>query len=162
MARVHLICGRICSGKTWYAHRLKEKEKAVVLSTDEITLALPQDAIRDCFDDVSRGVNDYLLNKSLEIIAAGVSVILDWGFWTRKNREDARRFYSGKGIETVFHYIETDGETLTKNIAARNLAVERGQVTAFLVDEGLAGKCENLFEVPAPEEIDCWVDNRRP
>lgn len=161
MAVVHLICGKICSGKSRYARRLKEKEKAVILSTDEITLSLPQEAIRDCFDLVSGGVNSYLLAKSLEILDAGVSVILDWGFWTKENREDARRFYAGHGVACCFHYIETDSATLAANVIQRNREVEEGRTQAFYVDEGLAAKCDGFFEIPSPDEIDVWVVNRR-
>ena len=32
MARIILICGKICSGKTYYARQLKEKYNAVILS----------------------------------------------------------------------------------------------------------------------------------
>ena len=40
MRTIHLICGKICSGKTCYARRLKEKHGAVILSMDELTCAL--------------------------------------------------------------------------------------------------------------------------
>ena len=32
MAKVIAICGKICSGKTYYANKIKGKENAVVLS----------------------------------------------------------------------------------------------------------------------------------
>lgn len=40
MAKVIAICGKICSGKTYYANNLKIKENAVILSTDEATFDL--------------------------------------------------------------------------------------------------------------------------
>ena len=39
MAKVILICGKICSGKSTYAEQLRIKERAAVLSVDEIMLA---------------------------------------------------------------------------------------------------------------------------
>ena len=36
MAKVMLLCGKICSGKTTYCNRLREKERAVLLSCDEV------------------------------------------------------------------------------------------------------------------------------
>jgi predicted kinase len=39
-AKVILICGKICSGKTTYTKKLIEENKAVLLSCDEITFAL--------------------------------------------------------------------------------------------------------------------------
>ena len=161
MAMVYLICGKICSGKSRFAQLLRAEENAVILSTDEITLALPRHAIRDCFDMVSDGVNNYLLEKSLEIIEAGVSVILDWGFWSRQDRDNVRSFYESHHVSYRFYYLDTDSITLALNVADRNSAVERGETRAFFVDEGLAAKCDALFEEPAADESIISVANRR-
>ena len=40
MAKVIMLCGKICSGKSTYANSISKQEKAVILSVDEITLAL--------------------------------------------------------------------------------------------------------------------------
>jgi len=161
MAQVHLICGKICSGKTYFARKLRAQCGGVILSTDEITLALPQDAIRDCFDEVSAGVNGYLLRKTLEIIAAGADVILDWGFWSAKDRADVVKFCSQNGAAYTMYYIDVDEDSLAANISARNAEVSRGETTAFYVDEGLARKCHQRFEIPGRDEVDVWIENRR-
>ena len=161
MAKVHLICGMICSGKSRYAQQLKAERNALILSTDEITLSLPQDVIRDCFDRVSDSVNSYLMKKTLDVLATGTDVILDWGFWTAEKRREIRDFYRANGAEFCFYYIEVDSETLALNVRERNSKVEAGETSAYYVDEGLAKKCRDLFEIPSDEEIDVWVDNRR-
>ncbi len=161
MARVHFICGMICSGKSFLARSLKGKYNGVILSTDEITLALPQEAIRDCFDEVSRGVNSYLLEKSVQIINAGVDVILDWGFWKRSDRDQVRTFFAERNVEAVMYYLDTDEQTLASNTARRNELVKRGETTAFYVDEGLAEKCRTLFEIPSEDEIDVRIVNNQ-
>ena len=35
MGKVIAICGKIASGKTYYANQIKEKENAIILNTDE-------------------------------------------------------------------------------------------------------------------------------
>lgn len=40
MAKVIAVCGKICSGKSYYVKQLKEKINAVILSTDEATFDL--------------------------------------------------------------------------------------------------------------------------
>ena len=40
MAKVILICGKIASGKSYYAKQLKNKENAIILNTDELTYAM--------------------------------------------------------------------------------------------------------------------------
>ena len=45
MPEVILLCGKICSGKTTYAQRLRTEKNAVILSCDELMLTLfPQGA----------------------------------------------------------------------------------------------------------------------
>ena len=40
MSKVYLICGKICSGKSYYSKKLKEEVNAVILSPDEATYDL--------------------------------------------------------------------------------------------------------------------------
>ena len=40
MPKIIALCGKICSGKTFYANKIKERENAVILSTDEVTFYL--------------------------------------------------------------------------------------------------------------------------
>ena len=42
MAAVHLICGKICVGKSTFAHTLANEKSAVILSCDEIMTLFPQ------------------------------------------------------------------------------------------------------------------------
>ena len=39
-AKVFIVCGKICAGKSTYTKKLIKEKKAVNLSVDEITLAL--------------------------------------------------------------------------------------------------------------------------
>lgn len=84
MAKVILICGKICSGKTTYAKNIMDKTNAVILSVDEITLALFGQHLGEKHDEITEKTEKYLLKKAVEIISIGVNVIFDWGFWTHK------------------------------------------------------------------------------
>ena len=37
MAKVYILCGKICSGKSTYSQQLRKDKKAVILSVDDIT-----------------------------------------------------------------------------------------------------------------------------
>ena len=103
MPKVTLICGRICCGKSTYAEKLRIRDGAVVLSIDEIMLAMFGQYVGDMHDEYVARTEKYLFGKSLELIETGIDVILDWGFWTRDERAYAREFYSSSGIEHEFH-----------------------------------------------------------
>ena len=93
MPKVMMMCGKLCSGKTTYAKNLRKAGKAVILSVDEIMLALFDQHAGEKHDDYVARIKGYLYQKSLEIIDSGIDVILDFGFWTKEERVCARSFY---------------------------------------------------------------------
>lgn len=153
---VYLICGKICAGKTTYSHILAKAKKAVLLSTDEITLAIFGQHIGEKHDEVVESVQNYLFEKSLEILDNGINVLLDWGFWLKEERDYAREYYSSRGIQCEFHYIDVSHDTWMDNIAKRNQAVIENRTSAYYVDDNLAKKFEGIFEEPERSEIDIW------
>ena len=157
MAKVYLICGRVCSGKSTYAMEMVKKHHAVLLSSDEITLALFGQHCGDMHDDYVERAQRYLFHKSLEILAQGIPVVLDWGFWTKEERDEARAFYGEKGIEYEFHYIDVTDEEWHRRLQKRNAAVEKEEVSAYFIDENIARKFGAIFEKPTPEEMDVWM-----
>ncbi len=157
MAKVIMTCGKICTGKSTYSEKLRRELKAVVLSVDEITLALFEDDIGDKHDEYVERAEQYLFGKSLEIIENDIDVILDWGFWQKAEREYAREFYRKNGVKSEFHYIDISDDEWKSRLAKRNKMVEAGEISAYFVDEGLARKVEGLFEKPTEDEIDVWV-----
>ena len=152
--QVTLICGKLCSGKTTYAHSLRREQHAVLLSCDEITLALTGLDCGAAFDEIAARTQAYLYDKAAEIVSDGIPVILDWGFWTAQSRAEARAFFDARGIPYTFVYLDIPDDVHRARIAKRNAAVMAGEVLAYYVDEGLARKFEGKFEVPEDWEID--------
>ena len=159
MAKVILICGKICSGKSTYAEQLRIQNKAVLLSTDEITLALFGQHCGDKHDDYVERTQNYLFNKSLELIEVGINVILDWGFWLKEERDFAREFYNSRNIACEFHYIDISDETWNARLKKRNNAILAGTTSAYYIDDNLAEKFAAIFEVPSEDEIDEYIED---
>jgi len=154
---IHLICGKICSGKSWYARELAHRENAVILSTDELTWDLTGNEQGPGYDAFAWRCNTYLRKKAGQIAAAGCHVILDWGFWTKSDRETITQYYSGQNIPVRWHYIDVPEEIWEDNIRHRNARVLEGEGGSdFFVDQGLKEKVISLFEVPEKEEMDVW------
>ena len=157
MATVYLICGKLCCGKSTYAKKLKRNHKAVVLSVDEIMLAVFGLYAGEKHDEYAANVRTYLFEKSLELIQTGVSVILDWGFWTKAARYEAKAFYRSRNIKCELYYLDISDEVWQARINQRNRSIMAGETTAYIVDSALAAKFEAKFEPPAKEEVDVWV-----
>ena len=158
MPKVILICGPICCGKTTYAHQLRQRCKAVLLSCDEIMLSLLDEHQGEQHDLYARKTEQYLLQKSLEILESGIDVILDWGPWTRAGREKLRSFYERKGIAFELHAIRVDEAEWRRRIASRNRQIDEGCCLAYHVDAGLEVKFTSVYQIPQMDEVDVWID----
>ncbi len=159
--KIIAICGKICSGKTYYANKIKRKENAVILSVDEVTYDLINNEQGEFYDEFCPRVNKYLMKKSVELANIGCNVILDWGFWTKQVRKETTEFYKSKDINIEWHYIDVDDETWEKSIEERNKRIEEGNGGSdFYINEGLKKKIIEKWEAPNKEEINVWYKRR--
>jgi len=157
MCKVYLICGKICSGKTYLSHHLVNETGAVRLSVDETMLAMnPTGLFGDKHDEIARKVQKELFSKSLELVKNGQSVILDWGFWTQKARHEASLFYNQNSVPYEWHYMDISDERWEQNIIQRNRAISARLEVGFIVDEGLRRKLLESFDPPSRKDIDVW------
>ena len=162
MARIIAICGKICAGKSYYAAGIKEKEKAVILSCDELTKALFDNDLGEKHDEMTLRIQNFFLKKSAELVHAGCSVILDWGFWSAESRRSLTRFYGSQNVLCEWHYVDVEDRTWRRNIEERNRRVRSGEGGSdYYLDEGLMGKLLSAWEPPSAEEIDVWVTLKR-
>lgn len=154
MAKVYLICGKLCCGKTTYSQKLCAESDAVLLSVDEMTLTVFGQNCGEKHDEYVLNAKKYLLNRSLELIDENINVVLDWGFWTRKERAFTKDFYKSRGIDCELYYIDIRDETWKARIEQRNQTVLTDKTSAYYVDENLLAKFNSMFEVPREDEID--------
>jgi predicted kinase len=110
MSRVIFMCGPSGSGKTIHARRL-EAEGMTRLSFDVemwrrgiTSVPLPPETRAEIESD--------LRVRLLELVAAGVDVVLDFSFWSRQMRDEWRRVLEPVGVvpETIF--VSTDRATV--------------------------------------------------
>ncbi len=153
MAKVYLICGKLCCGKTTYSQKLCAENDAVLLSVDEMTLTVFGQNCGEKHDEYVLNAKKYLLNKSLDLIDKNINVVLDWGFWTRKEREFAKDFYKSRGIDCELHYIDISDDVCKARIEKSNKAVLTDKTSAYYVDENLLDKFNSIFETPSEDEI---------
>ncbi len=146
MSRVIFMCGPSGSGKSTYARRL-ETEGMTRLSFDlEMwrrgisTVPLPP-PVRDEIEVELRA-------RLLDLVAAGVDVVLDFSFWSRTMRADYRALLEPTGIVPETIYLATDRETVLNRMRTRRGS--HGDDYA-LTDE-LAAEYFDHFEPPTADE----------
>jgi predicted kinase len=142
-------------------YTLVNEYNAVILSCDEIEGALFHHESREKHDEVVKDIKKYLHKKASEIVLTGSNVILDWGFWSREEREKVTEYYKKQSILYEWHYIDISTVEWHQNINSRNEAVLAGKSTDYFIDDGLLEKLNSLFETPKKEDIDVWYFNQR-
>lgn len=81
---IHLICGFIGFGKTTYAKRLEQELPAVRFTHDEIMCARYGRSPED-FPEKYKLTDKEIRRDAAAEISRGHNVILDYGFWSKKN-----------------------------------------------------------------------------
>lgn len=116
--RLLLTCGLPGAGKTTLARRLAADRSALRLTQDEWLIALgssPWDA------STRERVDHELWRLAQEVLRLGLSVVLDFGLWTRSERDDMRSVARGLGVGVELHYLDVPTHELWRRLEARNV-----------------------------------------
>jgi predicted kinase len=142
--RVILLCGLPGSGKTTEARRLAAELGAVRLSPDEWLAALGF----DLFDLAARDrVERRLWIHAEELLAIGVTAVLENGFWTRAERDTLRRRARELGTPIELRYLDVPRDERRRRIVQRN-----NEPGATVLDPDVLTAYDELFEAPTPAE----------
>lgn len=152
MAKVHIMCGKIASGKTTYAKIISEDKKAVILSVDDLMQKLYDKCPGEKqHTDSEKRVLDYFYELAADIVSKNVDAIIDFGFWKRSERSKAKEYFAGKGIKTLLYYVKVPEKTRLSQFGQRS-----GISNAM--DESFREKLDAKFEEPGKDEIDVLVE----
>ncbi len=157
MEKVYLICGKICSGKTFFAVHLAERLQAVTLSVNHIMLTAGLDCIEDAHEVLVPRIEQFLHQIASALAHCNIPSITDFGYWTAQERARVREYFHTMQTPAQWVYMDCDEQTWERNIKLRNQAVASGTEQAYYVDAGLRSKIEAQFEPPAPSEMDIVV-----
>jgi predicted kinase len=150
-ATLHLICGLPCSGKTTAARALEAEQPALRLTPDEWIQQLYGARVSGAALDGARDPVERVLWQLAErVLLLGVDVILDFGFWSRAEREEFRRRAAGLGARSELHFMDVPEEELLRRLEARNSDLPSG---AFRIDRAQLLTWLTLFEPPGRGEL---------
>ena len=139
-----MLCGLPGSGKTTLAHEIAARYGAVRLNPDEWELALGIDPFDTEFQDKLEAQFSRLTER---LIALGTSVILDWGFWARWERDEKRDLGRSLRAAVEVRFLDVPYDELVQRVAARH--TEGG----LAITESHMDEYRETFQPPTDDEL---------
>jgi predicted kinase len=143
-ARLYLVCGLPGAGKTTRARQIVEGANAVHLSPDEWIVGLGISLVDYEF---RFKLQDCMLVHAGHILRCGASIVVEFGSWSREERESIRQVAVREGAMTELHFVDAPLDELVRRVRARG-----GPDAEALATQVLLGSSAQ-FERPTPDEI---------
>jgi predicted kinase len=149
VSTVHLIYGYLGSGKTTFAKKLEQETGGIRLSIDEWTIGLTGNSVH--LDSVLFDRVWALLGELWPRVALSGThdIILDFGFWARASRDDARARAARIGADVVLYRVQCPEEIARARCSVRN---DQSDIARYEVDATMFNALRAKFEELGPDE----------
>ena len=142
--RLYLVCGLPGAGKTRRSHQIVDRVNAVHLCADEWVEGLGRSLVDYEFRVELQNI---VLTHARGLLRSGVSVVVEFGSWSRDERETIRQTAVHEGASTELHYLDAPLEELVRRVRERGGPDADALASTVLLQESGA------FEAPTPREI---------
>jgi predicted kinase len=158
-----LTCGLPGAGKTMLARRLEQEVPALRLTADEWLHQLYPDITTAAAEEGTlRGrVESLQWPLALRALRLGCDVVLDWGLWSKEERDLYRTAAREAGARVVLCLLDPPIDELWARLARRNADRPFG---AFEIPQESLLRWAQRFERPTVEEralYDPWPTGQR-
>ena len=145
MPTAHLVFGFLGSGKTTLAKRLELEHSGVRFTPDEWMARLfGEDPPADTFQHRAAAILDIMQPIWARCLSLGLDVVLDYGFWSRAERDRVRAVVADIGAISVLWAVSCSDDEARKRIALRNDAAHRSLYIASATFDLLKARVEPL------------------
>jgi predicted kinase len=141
--RLIIVCGLPGSGKTTHARQVAQNLRAVRFAPDEWMNVLEI----DLWDGEARArIEKLQWMLAQDLLSLGHHVVLEWGTWTRAERDTLRTGARVLGAAVELHFLDTPVDVLFERVRSRNRESPPITLDDFL-------KWAEIFERPSAEEM---------
>jgi predicted kinase len=152
MATLHFLSGRAGSGKTTLARKIARDTPAVLICEDEWVSRIA-DPITNLGEYVTAAarIRSVLAPHVIDLLRLGMSVVLDFGGNTARDRNWVRSIFEQANTEHVLHYLRADDSICRARVQARNETKPQGLFFG-VVTEAQLEEVNRYFAPPGAEE----------
>jgi predicted kinase len=145
MPTAHLVFGFLGSGKTTLAKKLELQHSAVRFTPDEWMARLfGEDPPAGMFQDRAAAILDIMQPIWVRCLSLGLDVVLDYGFWSRAERDRVRTAVRSAGAAPVLWAVSCSDDEARRRVAVRNEAAHRSLYIAPATFDLLKARFEPL------------------
>ena len=125
---LHILCGKMASGKSTYSKVLQSKHKAILISEDIWLTKLFGEEIKNLEDYLhySGRLKEVLFGHIIALLEHGSSVILDFPANTPRQRAWFKKIFETANVEHKLHYIVASDERCKQQLKKRNQELPEG------------------------------------
>jgi predicted kinase len=141
---LYLVCGLPGAGKTTRSRQIIAALTAVHLCPDEWVTGLGLSLVDYEFRVKLQGC---LLAHAGQLLRCGLSVVIEFGSWSRAEREAIRQVAVRAGATSELHYLDAPLDELVRRV------LERGGPCADILASKVLLQESSRFERPSADEI---------
>jgi len=146
----HIIVGFIGAGKTTFAKKIEAETGAVRFTKDEWMVRLfGNTPFDEKFAEFDNRMASLSRDVALRCLKAGISVVIDEGFWEKELRDEIRKKVLAVGGIPKLYYLEAPFETMKFRTLKRS---ENPTVDFFIISEEQFNHYWKFFQAPDTDE----------
>jgi predicted kinase len=150
--RLVVLCGLPGGGKTTLALRMASDRGAIRLCPDEWMTALEL----NLWDSAGRArVEALQWQLAQDLIVAGATVVIEWGVWSRAERDLVRERARELGASVELHYLDVPIDELWRRVRDRKVPdppIQRSDLEQWV----------HVLEAPGSDEMQLYDPEPRP
>lgn len=152
----HIIVGFIGSGKTTFARKLETETGAIRFTKDEwMVRVFGNSPPKDKFEEYDSKMATLATDMALKCLKAGVSVVIDEGFWVKEHRDAIKEKVINVGAIPRMYYLEVPLEIMKARTLKRS---QKPPIDSFTIDEESFDRYWKNFSPPGKDEEFTLVD----
>lgn len=149
-ATAFLIHGYLGAGKTTLACRLETEKQAIRFTHDEWMHSLyGDDPPAAIFQDYAQRVSSVMEATWTRCVTLKTNVVLDFGFWSRRERDRVRGMVASLGGEAILYHLSCPDDVARERIEKRN---DRLEARSLYISSSTFELLKARFEPLEPDE----------